>query len=257
MSGQLRYVQRLAGASVLIIGGSSGVGFGVAEASIEHGMTVHISSSDTSRIAAKVDQLKRSYPAARVSGHVCDLGTIDTLEVNVKKLFGSVGNVDHIVYTAGDALAGVDIRQLDVATITKLGTVRFYAPLLVAKYALQHLTPTPSSSITLTTGAVAARPIPDWSVLGAFAAGLHGMVRGLALDLKPIRVNLVSLGAVDTEFWKMPAEDKQKIFRMREGKSLTGKIGRVEDVAQSYVYLMTDQNITGTVVSTDSGMLLL
>lgn len=44
---------------------------------------------------------------------------------------------------------------------------------------------------------------------------------------------------------------------MREDKSLTGKVGRVEDVAQSYIYLMTDQNITGTVVSTDSGMLLL
>lgn len=233
------------------------MGYGVAEASIEHGMIVHISSSDESRINAKVAQLRRTYPAARVSGHVCDLGNVDTLEANIQRLLDTVGQVDHIVHTAGDALVGVDVGDLDVATITKLGTVRFYSPLIVAKYALQYLRRATSSSITLTTGNVAVRPIPKWSAVAAFAAGLHGMTRGLALDLKPIRVNLVSLGAVDTEFWKISEEDKQRIFRMREDKSLTGKVGRVEDVAQSYVYLMTDQNITGTVVSTDSGMLLL
>lgn len=207
---------------------------------------------------AKVEQLKGSYPwaASRISGHVCNLGDIDTLESNVKRLFDTVGKVDHVVHTAGDALAGVDMSQIDVATITKLGAVRFYSPLIVAKYALRYLTPAPSSSITLTTGAVAQRPIPKWSTIGAFAAGLHGMTRGLALDLKPIRVNLVSLGAVDTEFWKMSEEDKQRIFRMREDNSLTGKVGRVEDVAQSYIYLMTDQNITGSIINSDSGMLL-
>ena len=222
-------------------------------------MTVHISSSNESRVAAKVDQLKKSYPAAaaRIFGHVCNLGDVVTLEPNVKRLLDTVGKVDHIVHTAGDALAGVEIGQLDIATITKLGTVRFYSPLIVAKYALPYLTSAPSSSITLTTGAVAERPIPNWTAIAAFAAGLHGMTRGLALDLKPIRVNLVSLGAVDTEFWKMPEQDKLKIFKMRGDRSLTGKVGRVEDVAQSYIYLMKDQNITGTIVGTNSGMLLL
>jgi NAD(P)-dependent dehydrogenase (short-subunit alcohol dehydrogenase family) len=57
----------------------------------------------------------------------------------------------------------------------------------------------PASSIMLTTGTLTERPIPNLSVVASYAAGLHGMTRNLALDLKPTRVNLVSLGMVDTD----------------------------------------------------------
>ena len=66
----------------------------------------------------------------------------------------------------------------------------------------------------------------QWSVVASYAAGLHGMTRNLALDLKPIRVNLVSLGAIDTEFWAhMSAEQKGKMFKGISTKVPTGKIG--------------------------------
>lgn len=66
----------------------------------------------------------------------------------------------------------------------------------------------------------------QWSVVASYAAGLHGMTRNLALDLKPIRVNLVSLGIIDTEIWaQMSAEQKGKMFKGISAKVPTGKVG--------------------------------
>jgi len=81
----------------------------------------------------------------------------------------------------------------------------------------------------LTTGTVAEKPIPRWSVVASYAAGLHGMVRNLALDLKPIRVNLVSPGLVDTELWKeMKEGDKSRMFKDIEGRVPTAHVGKRE-----------------------------
>lgn len=200
MSDQIKYTQKLKDAHVLIIGGSAGIGYGVAEAVLENGGRVTISSSNSSRVQNAVERLQKAYPSAaqRVAGHACGLGDEATLESNVKSLFEKTGELDHVVFTAGDALATIPIQDVTMDKVKKAGMVRFFAPLMIGKIAPQYLKKSPASSITLTTGAVSERPIPDWSVVGSYAAGLQAMTRGLALDLKPIRVNLVSPGAVDT-----------------------------------------------------------
>ena len=69
--------------------------------------------------------------------------------------------------------------------------------------------------------------MPGWSVVASFSAGLHGMARNLAIDLKPVRVNVVSPGAVDTELWKgMPEAAKKGMFKEIAGKVPTGHVGR-------------------------------
>jgi len=245
--------QKLASKHVLIIGGTSGIGFAVAEASLESGASVTVSSSSSSRVSSTVASLKSSYPTGKVAGYVCDLST-SSLETNIKELFEKTGKLDHIVFTAGDKLAGMPIQDITLEKIIAAGQVRFFAPLLVAKIGSKYLNPGPQSSIILTTGGVAETPSPNWSVIASYAAGLHGMARNLALDLKPIRVNAVSPGAVDTELWKDFSEEQKEIFMksIRE-KVLTGKIGKPEDVAEAYLWLMKDSNVTGVVASTDSG----
>ena len=189
----------------------SGIGFGVAEALVENGSVVTVSSSNATRVQETVEKLKKSYPSAssRISGHACNLGDEATLEDNVKALFEKVGKLDHVVFTAGDSLAQMELATVDMEKMKKAGMVRFFAPLMVAKYAAKYLSEGPNSSIVLTTGAVSERPISGWSVIGSFATGLQGMTRGLALDLKPIRVNLVSPGAVKTELWRDMSEEQQ------------------------------------------------
>lgn len=83
------------------------------------------------------------------------------------------------------------------------------------------------------------------------------MARSLALELAPIRVNAVSPGAVLTPlFDNMGKEQKETLLAIFKDKCTTGEIGKPEDVAESYLYVMRDANISGSVIDTDGGHLL-
>lgn len=260
MTDSKKYSNKLADARVLVIGGSSGIGYCVAEASLEFGASVIISSSQQSRIDSSIDQLLKTYPSAkgRIAGYTCDLSS-PSVEANIEKLFEQCGGpkFDHIVHTAGDALATLKLEDATLESIQKAAMVRFNSPLLLAKHAPKFLNPGPASSITLTTGSVSRKPNKDWSVVASYATGLHGMMRNLALDLAPVRVNLISPGAVVTPMWDgMPREKAESFMEHIKGKCTTGEVGRPEDVAESYLYVMRDRNVSGSVVDTNGGCLL-
>ena len=141
--------------------------------------------------------------------------------------------------------------------IFQAGQIRFFAPLLVAKFLTTYQNRSHTSSYTITTGSVSEKPIPDWSVIGSYAGGLHSMVRGLALDLKPIRVNGVSPGVVDTDLWRMESEEKEKTMKAMGEKMATGRAGRPEDVAEGYLAILKDANMDGVMLRTDGGVMLL
>ncbi len=259
MADSKKYASKLANARILIIGGSSGIGYSVAEASLEYGGHVIISSSQQSRIDGAIKQLLQTYPSAkgRIYGYACDLSS-PSVEANIEHLYAQCGdNLDHIVFTAGEKLAIMPLANATLENMQKAGMVRFFAPLLVAKHAKAHLNPGPASSITLTTGSVSEKPHKDWSVIASYATGLHGMTRNLALDLAPIRVNLISPGAVMTPLWDDMPQDKREALMEELGKKCTtGAVGRPEDVAESYLYVMRDWNCSGSVIDTNGGGLL-
>ncbi|EHY55375.1 hypothetical protein HRR83_008820 [Exophiala dermatitidis] len=269
-----KYTSKLAGTSVLVIGGTSGLGYGVAEAMIEHGVAkLYVSSSREEKVASAVDRLNAVAEAVAktntsttptntvtVTGLACDLSSEATLESNVQKLFGQINHkLDHIVFTAGDALVPLPLDQVTVDTAKQTGMVRFFGAIMVAKHGAPLLNPGPASSITFTTGATAEKPMgPGWAVMSGYASGLFGLVRGLALELKPIRVNLVSPGAVYTELWDTMARDnKAQLLAEYAKKQATGRVGAVEDVVESYLFLIKDKNATGTVARSDGGSFLL
>ncbi|KAK5446382.1 hypothetical protein LTS15_009721 [Exophiala xenobiotica] len=275
-----KYTTKLADTSVLVIGGTSGIGYGVAEALIESAVAnLYISSSQQTRIDDAISRLKSTYPdetstTTNVIGlPAVDLADENNLESNIKALFEAIPSesssgapsgtkpvLDHIVFTSGDSLGIKPLDDVDMSFFKRCGMVRFFAPFFVAKYGRHYLKPGPGSSITLTTGGVSEKPMPNWSAIAPWMTGLHGMCRGLALELKPIRVNLVSPGAVATELWDASFTDpnaKEAAFAMFGKKMATGAIGRVEDVAESYLYAMKDKNVTGTVLRSDGGSFLL
>ena len=262
MYAAFRYTTKLARKTVLIIGGSSGLGFGVAEACIENNVSrIILSSLRQTKIDAAIDRLKTTYPDTKtvICGYNCDLGNETNLESNIQRLFSQIDvKLDHIVFTAGDALRGTPLSQLDLPELEQAGVVRFFAPFFVAKHGVGHLNPGPDSSITLTTGAAADKPLTGMVAIAAYSAGLHGLTRALALDLKPVRVNLVSPSAVDTELWDTALgpdshERKMAMFKHHESTVATGRVGQVEDVVESFLYAMKDRNTTGTVIRTDGG----
>lgn len=119
MTDQRKYTAKLEGSRVLIIGGTSGLGFTVAEACVEYGALVTVSSSNKDRVQGTVEKLKKSYPSAsdRVFGLTVDLSKAETLEDELKTLLeGTVrdlgGKLDHVVFTAGDALAVIKLEDM-------------------------------------------------------------------------------------------------------------------------------------------------
>lgn len=256
--------EKLRDTSVLVIGGTSGLGFGVADALLEHNVShLYISSSRQSKIDSSIARLRAAHPESKTTivGLACNLDDEEMLEANIKGLFAQIDRkLDHIVFTAGDALSPRPISDTTLSFMKQSGMVRFFAPFFVAKFAVSHLNPGPASSITLTTGSGGEKPITNWTVISSYLSGLHGMTRGLALDLRPIRVNLIAPGAVDTELWETSfgsREVVEKALAEMGKKAVTGKVGSVEDVVESYLYVMKDRNVTGTVIRSDSGGFLM
>lgn len=256
MSTQYNPYNKLADKHVLIFGATSGLGYAVAKASLAASARVTISSSSTDRIGQTIKRLVNEFPGteSRIQGFACDLSK-EIAEDEIEALFSKAGQVDHVVYTAGDQLPIIAFQDITHKKLVEAGQLRFFAPLLVAKVAARYITATPETSYTLTTGGIWERPSENWTMVAGYMGGVVSMARNLALEMKPMRVNVVSPGLVDTEMWdaSFSQEQKEGFFKVLAQKHLTGRIGKPEDVAEAYIYLMRDSNATGRVVSSDSG----
>lgn len=253
----------LAGKKVVVIGGSSGLGFAAASALIEEGAHVVIGSSSADRVQSAIKRLsdpKEQYNAdsSRISGYPVNLKGPNA-ESSLREFFSQIGPFDHLLYTAGDSLATKPISDWSYDDIVNAGSVRFFSAILAAKIVTSDpnlLKQNSGSSIVFTTGVVAEKPMQDWSVVAGFAAGLYGLTRNLAFDLagKGIRVNCVSPGPVETELWSGIPEEHRKAFLEGVGKKLlTGKVGQPEEVANTYIGLLKDTNMNAQIIVTDGG----
>ena len=252
------YLNKLLKSRVLVFGGTSGIGFGVASAAIEYGATTILSSSSETKIESTIQKFKASYQNAQVLGFVCDLSNSDSLEANLISILNYATNdgkdkPNHIVFTAGDALPLKPLSEITPEYIKDAGNVRFIAPLILTKLIPSYVHASPDSSFTITSGIIGTKPAPGWSIVAAYSMASEGLTRGLAVDLSPVRVNCVSPGSVKTELLGGMPEEALEGMRQR---TLTKRMGRVEDIAEVYMYLMKDGFVTGSVVHSNGGGLL-
>ncbi|KAL8724578.1 MAG: hypothetical protein Q9166_007873 [cf. Caloplaca sp. 2 TL-2023] len=255
-----KYISKLRDKRILILGGTSGIGFCAAEAALEHDAYIIVSSSTQAKIDKTISRLQTSYPdkAHNITGHICDLAQLANMESNIEALFkaateDNTKKIDHVVWTAGDKLQVPKVSELAVETIQKVGNVRFFGPLVLAKYAPLYMTPGARSSITLTSGTITNKPFKDRTIMGAWGSGIGGIMRGLAVDLAPIRVNVVSPGAVLTEHFEGAPAGVLEGFKK---ETLTGELGTPEDLAEAYLHAMKDGFMTGSVLVIDGGRVL-
>ncbi|KAI1809992.1 oxidoreductase [Poronia punctata] len=269
---------KLANKHILIIGGTRGIGHGIATLSLSSSSSssesssptrITISGSSPQTVQTAVQSLKDTFSNHPIIGIPCDLSDPTTLESNLETLFTRAaeqnGEIDHVVYTAADNLTLVPVRDLTVETISSAAQMRLTAPLIMAKVAQRHLHLAAKGgqvgqfrdkSIILTTGSIAHKPNKDWSLIAYFATGLIGMTRNLALDLSPIRVNIVEPGVVNTSLWDAAfnSVEEREAYLNKEYKHLpVGKPAAVEEVAEAYMYLLRDSNATGECVATRGG----
>jgi NAD(P)-dependent dehydrogenase (short-subunit alcohol dehydrogenase family) len=263
MASASKYLSKLQNKSVLIVGGTSGIGFAVAEACLEYGAKVVIAGRSQSKLDDALGRLVSTYPEAKdsVRGHVVDLK--NDIEASVTNLleFATVGGqekLDHIVSTAGEGTVGITLENATEANVIDAGKMRIAGTLLLCKIAQGYMNKAHTSSITFTGGVAYYRPMEGHSVTAATAGGMGTMALGLAVDLKPIRVNMMSPGAIRTELlqnmirsaWGAEGED---IFAK---KTLLDRIGGPEDVAEMFLGIMKSDYITGQVIHVEGGYLL-
>ncbi|KII88184.1 hypothetical protein PLICRDRAFT_29812 [Plicaturopsis crispa FD-325 SS-3] len=245
---------KLFGKKIVIIGGTSGIGFGVAKAVLSLGARVVISSSNAQKVKDALQRLESSTATGGGSVEGYPLGSLD--EDTVKAFFDKIGAFDHLIYTAGDSLAVGALLTTPVEQFKKAYDVRVWGAITAVKTAHPHLNP--HGSIILTGGVAAYRPSKDWSVVASGAGALQTLTRGLAVDLAPIRVNLVEPGAIRTELWNSfgSAEVQEKVIAQWAEKSVLNTVGEPADTAEAYIYLMKAEFVTGTSSVVDGGFML-
>jgi NAD(P)-dependent dehydrogenase (short-subunit alcohol dehydrogenase family) len=249
----------ITGSNILVIGGSSGIGAAIAKlAAAEQDVTVSIASSNPARVEKTVQRIRSAVPTAQIRGYRVDVGGEDAeaqMEKLLKEVTAATGRpLDHIVYTA----VRLQFKFLQDVTVDFLrGDSQFLVivPLLIAKVAPSYMVKSYRSSITFTSGRIAEKPLKGAAVLAAWGTALLGITRTLALDLAPIRVNVVSPGTTDTEIQGSGEERVKKMAAVAE-TALLGKVGMPDEVAEAYIYLMKDSNTTGSCVSTSGGDVL-
>jgi NAD(P)-dependent dehydrogenase (short-subunit alcohol dehydrogenase family) len=230
----------LTGKRVIILGGSSGLGLATAKAAANEGAKVIIVSSNQQRI----DTVLKDLPQG-TEGYAVDLGH----EQNIKAFFDTIGNFDHLIYSAGENLSLNTIDQTDIEqarTFFNFAAVKYGAPNINI-----------GGSISLTSGTAGARPGKGWSVASSICGAMEGFVRAMAVELAPIRVNSVVPGVVDTNLWNsMPAADRDNLYKSMADAQLVKRVGEADDIALAFIYLMKQQYGTGQNIVIDGGAVL-
>jgi NAD(P)-dependent dehydrogenase (short-subunit alcohol dehydrogenase family) len=237
----------LDGKRIVVLGGSSGIGLATAQAAARDGASVVIASSRQERI----DQALATLPAG-AEGHVLDLADAAAAQT----LFGRVGGFDHLVFTAGETLQLGSLASMDLATARRFFGLRYWGALLAAKYGSDSIRT--GGSIVFTSGIAAGRPRAGWALGASICAAMEGLTRALAVELAPIRVNIVSPGMVKTPLWAdMKEADRDALYRQTEAKLPVGHVGEAVEIAEAYLYLMRQSYCTGQVLVVDGGAMLI
>jgi NAD(P)-dependent dehydrogenase (short-subunit alcohol dehydrogenase family) len=236
----------LSGKRIVVLGGSSGIGLATAQAAAREGANVVIASSRKARI----DEALTTLPNG-TEGHVLDLADGDA----TRALFTRLGSFDHLVFTAGETLQLGSLATTDVDAARRFFALRYWGAYSAAKYGSSSIRK--GGSIAFTSGIAAWRPHAGWAVAASICAAMEGLTRALAVELAPIRVNIVSPGVVRTPLWANMAEADRKALHHDTGKRLpVGHVGDVDEIAETYLYLMRQSYSTGQVIVVDGGAVL-
>ena len=230
----------------VIVGGSSGIGLAAARHLLASGARVTITGRNETRL---VEARRQLGPEAQVVP--MDATAADALPAQ----FARIGKFDHLVLALGSGKGLGPFATASLADV-KLGfEEKVYAHFAAAQAALPFLNPT--GSLTFVSAVSAQAALPGTAGIGAANAAVAMLVPILAVELKPLRVNGVSPGVIDTPWWDaFPEEQKLAMFKDYASKTPVGRVGRPEDVAKAIAFLIGNDFMTGHMLTCDGGLRL-
>lgn len=230
----------LNGTTIIVIGGSSGIGAAVAKQAVARGAHVVLAGR---RLSSTVENGVRSEQV-----DVTDAASL-------QGLFETVGPFDHLVYTAGPAVQAKALIETDLNLAQDNFNVKLWGSLRAVQSALPFLAE--RGSITLTSGQLGRKTVAGQFIKTGINAATEALGKQLAKELAPRRVNVVSPGVIDTEAYAgLSDEQRLAMFAKAGGALPVGRVGQAEEVAAGYVLAMENGFITGSVIDVDGGGLL-
>jgi NAD(P)-dependent dehydrogenase (short-subunit alcohol dehydrogenase family) len=228
----------LAGQRVVVVGGTSGMGRATASAAAEAGAEV---------IAAGRRAAADHPPAPNVTHATVDV----TDESSVEGLFAGLDRVDHLFVSASPGRPGPLLEQ-DLAAARSFVDGKLLGTWMCARYAAPLMTA--GGSMTFITGVAAVRPPGNAALVTAAFAAVEALAPALALELAPVRVNVIRPGYTDSDMWSSLTDAARDDLRARVRAAMpVGRMGTPEDIAQAALFLMTSPQTTGIVLEVSGG----
>lgn len=232
----------LAGRLVVVLGGSAGIGLATALLARAEGAEVIITGRDPDRLRAAAQEI-----GAR------DSAAFDANDATaVAGFFGGLSTpIDHLLLTAGGPHYG-PILEMEPAELSAALSGHMVRATQVARHAAGRMTP--GGTLLLVGGTGGRRVRRGLGIISAVTAALPPFTAALALELAPVRVNLIAAGFVDTPLSARLLGDG--LNDRRNELRATLPIGRVvgpDDVAALAVHIMTNTALTGATYDIDGG----
>jgi NAD(P)-dependent dehydrogenase (short-subunit alcohol dehydrogenase family) len=236
----------LLGQTVVVIGGSAGIGLETARRARTEGADVILTGRNPDRLQRAASELGALSTAAFDAN---DPGSLERFFLDLPT------RIDHVMVTAGSPhyvpLLEIDYEQARLAI-----SEHILQALWVARNAVGKVRP--GGTLLFMGGTGGRATAPGFALISALTAAGPAMVRNLARELAPVRVNLIAAGFVDTPLSASLLGDQ--LDARREQLSATLPIGRVvgpADVAALAVHLMVNTALTGATYDIDGGQQLL
>ena len=238
-------MSELKGKTVVIIGGTAGIGLATAVAASAAGARVW---------AAGRSEAHRDKAMAAANG-AFEVREADTHDATaLEALFRETGPVDHLVSCAvgGERTLKPFLEQTEEQFKAAYGKLWGYAK--VVRTGAPHLAA--NGSVTLVSGSPTRKIKPGQSALSCVGGSVENLARCLAVEMAPIRVNVVSPGTIDTAMFDWMGDAREERLNAVTSGNLIKRAGTSEEVAEGVLFVMNNRFVTGTTVDVDGGRIL-
>ena len=224
--------------SAIVVGGSSGIGFAVAEALAARGERVTVTSRDAARAEAA---------AKRIGGDAAAIAVDLARPEEIAGKFAALGAVDHLVIGAIERDRN-SVKAYAMAGALRLVTIKLVGYTEVIHTLAQRFTPT--ASIVLFGGQARERPYPGSTTVTSINGGVSTLVRSLAIELAPVRANVIHPGVVgDSPAWVANKEALDRNRAITPG----GKLVTTADCVGAVLFMLDNQSMNGANLVIDAG----
>jgi NAD(P)-dependent dehydrogenase (short-subunit alcohol dehydrogenase family) len=236
----------LAGRTVVVLGGSAGIGLETARAARAEGAEVILAARNADRLRGAAQEVGARSSAA------FDAADPEALE----RFFADLPTpVDHVMVTAGRPYYG-PIADMDFAAARRSLDDHFWVAIHLARLATSAVRP--AGTLVFMGGTGGRHTDIGLSVISAMTAAMPALVANLALEIAPVRVNLIAAGFVDTPLSAQLLADglDERREQLRAGLPIR-RVVQPQDVAALALHLMTNDALTGATYDIDGGQQLL